>query len=326
MKLEKLTLVQAINLALKEEMAGDPNVVVMGEDVGKDGGVFRATAGLVEQFGKNRVIDTPLSETGIIGAAIGMAAYGLIPVAEIQFLGFIYPAMEQIISHASRLRSRTRGRYHCPMVIRTPYGGGIHAPEHHSESTEAFFVHIPGIKVVVPSTPSDARSLLKSAIRDPDPVLFLEPARIYRSIKEEIREDRFVPLGEARLARIGKDITLIAWGAMLHVTLKAAEAVQKEGIEAEVIDLRTLYPMDTDKIMTSIQKTGRGVIVHEAPLKGGVGGEIAALIQEKALLYLEAPILRVAGYNTAIPLPKLEQFYLPDTERIVEAIHQTVRF
>ena len=255
-----------------------------------------------------------------------MAAYGLIPVVEIQFLGFIYPAMEQIISHAARLRSRTKGRYHCPLVIRAPYGGGIHAPEHHSESAEALFVHIPGIKVVVPATPSDARSLLKSAIRDPDPVLFLEPARIYRSIKEELTEDRLAPLGEARMAKTGKDITLIAWGSMLHVTLKAAEAVQKEGIDAEVIDLRTLYPMDTDKIMASIQKTGRGMIVHEAPLKGGLGGEIAAVIQEKGLLYLEAPILRVTGYNTSIPLPKLEQAYLPTPERIIEAIHQTLRF
>ncbi len=324
--MEKSTLVQAVNLALREEMASNPNVVVMGEDVGKNGGVFRATAGLFEEFGEKRVIDTPLSETGIIGAAIGMAAYGLIPVVEIQFLGFIYPAMEQIISHAARLRTRTKSRYHCPMVIRAPYGGGIHAPEHHSESSEALFFHVPGIKVVVPSTPSDARALLKSAIRDPDPVLFLEPARIYRSIKEEIKGDGLVPLGEARIVKTGKDITLIAWGAMLQVALKAAEAVQKEGIEAEVIDLRTLYPMDTDKIIESIKKTGRGVIVHEAPLKGGLGGEIAAVIQEKAFLYLEAPVSRVAGFNTAIPLPKLEQFYLPSAEGIIEAIHRTLRF
>jgi pyruvate dehydrogenase E1 component beta subunit len=324
--MEKLTLVQAINLALSEEMARDPGMVVMGEDVGKDGGVFRATLGLLDRFGGERVIDTPLSETGIIGAAIGMAAYGLTPVAEIQFLGFIYSAMEQIISHAARLRTRTRGRYHCPMVIRTPYGGGIHAPEHHSESAEAYFYHTPGIKVVVPSTPSDARGLLKSAIRDPDPVLFLEPARIYRSIKEEMTSDDPVPLGEARIARSGKDITLIAWGAMVHTALKAAEAVKKEGIEAEVIDLRTLYPMDTGKILSSIEKTGRGIVVHEAPLKGGLGGEIAAIIQEKALLYLEAPVLRVAGFNTPIPLPRMEQVYLPSPEKIIASIYQTLRY
>ncbi|HXN06077.1 MAG TPA: alpha-ketoacid dehydrogenase subunit beta [Nitrospiria bacterium] len=323
--MEKLNLVSAVNLALREEMERDSSVVVMGEDVGKDGGVFRATEGLLEKFGEKRVIDTPLSETAIIGTAIGMAAYGLVPVVEIQFLGFIYSAMEQIISHAARLRTRTRGRYHCPMVIRTPYGGGIHAPEHHSESMEACFVHIPGIKVVVPSTPSDARNLLKAAIRDPDPVLFLEPARIYRAVREEIREEN-LSLFEARVARSGKDVTLISWGAMIHVTLKAAEALSREGVEAEVIDLRVLYPMDIDRVIRSVEKTGRAVVVHEAPLTGGLGGEIAALIQEKALLYLEAPVKRVAGFNTPIPLPKLEMTYLPGPDSVIEAVKEVLSF
>lgn len=325
--MSKLNLVQAINQALRHEMARNPDLVLLGEDIGRDGGVFRVTEGLIEQFGEKRVVDTPLSESAIVGAAIGMAAYGLTPVVEIQFMGFIYAAMEQLISHAARLRSRTRGRYTCPMVVRTPYGGGIHAPEHHSESAEAFFVHTPGLKVVVPSTPAEAKGLLLSAIRDPDPVLFLEPAKIYRAIKEEVPEGEYViPLGEARVVLEGKDVTLISWGAMLHPTLKAADQMAGKGVEAEVIDLRTLSPLDSATLLKSVEKTGRAVIVHEAPRTCGLGAEIAAQLCEGALLSLEAPVARVAGFDTPIPLPKMEKYYLPDVGQIVEAIEQVVAF
>jgi pyruvate dehydrogenase E1 component beta subunit len=326
----KLSLVQAVNLALAEEMAQNPNVVLLGEDIGKDGGVFRATEGLLDRFGGDRVVDTPLSESALVGVAIGMAAYGFIPVVEIQFMGFLYAAMEQLLSHAARLRSRSRGRYHCPIVVRTPYGGGIHAPEHHSESSEALFAHVPGLKVVVPSTPSEARGLLRSAIRDPDPVIFLEPAKIYRAVKEEVQnrdgDQGIVPLGRARLAREGKDITLIAWGAMLHPTFKAAARVAEIGVEAEVIDLRTLSPLDTETVVNSVKKTGRAVVVHEAPRTGGLGAEISARINEEALLELEAPIERVTGFDTPIPLPRLEDYYLPDTDRIVAAVQRVMEF
>jgi pyruvate dehydrogenase E1 component beta subunit len=326
----KLSLVQAVNLALAEEMERNPNVVLLGEDIGKDGGVFRATEGLLERFGGDRVVDTPLSESALVGVAIGMSAYGYVPVVEIQFMGFLYAAMEQLLSHAARLRSRSRGRYHCPIVVRTPYGGGIHAPEHHSESTEALFAHVPGLKVVVPSTPSEARGLLLSAIRDPDPVIFLEPAKIYRAVKEEFPngkgEDGGVPLGRARLAREGKDVTLIAWGAMLHPTLKAASRVADNGIDAEVVDLRSLSPLDNETIVISVKKTGRAVVVHEAPRTGGLGAEIAARINEEALLELEAPVERVTGFDTPIPLPRLEDYYLPDMDRIVAAIQKVMEF
>ncbi|TAJ98550.1 MAG: alpha-ketoacid dehydrogenase subunit beta [Candidatus Manganitrophaceae bacterium] len=325
--MSKLNLVQAINQALRHEMEKNPDVVLMGEDIGPDGGVFRVTEGLIDTFGARRVVDTPLSESGIVGVAIGMAAYGLRPVVEIQFMGFLYAAMEQLISHAARLRTRTRGRYTCPLVVRTPYGGGIHAPEHHSESTEAFFVHTPGLKVVVPSTPAEAKGLLLSAIRDPDPVIFLEPSKIYRAIKEEVPEGEYlIPLGEARVVAEGKDVTLIAWGAMLHPTLKAADQMAEKGIEAEVIDLRTLSPLDSATILRSVEKTGRAVIIHEAPRTCGLGAEIAARLCEEALLSLEAPITRVTGFDTPIPLPKTEKYYLPDVDQIVEAAEQVVGF
>jgi pyruvate dehydrogenase E1 component beta subunit len=308
-------------------MERNPNVVVLGEDVGRDGGVFRVTEGLLERFGEDRVIDTPLSESGIVGISIGMAAYGLVPVVEIQFMGFLYAAMEQLISHASRIRTRSRGRYHCPLVVRTPYGAGIHAPEHHSESTEAMLVHTPGLKVVVPSSPYEAKGLLISAIRDPDPVIFLEPARIYRAIKEEVPEEEYVlPLGMARRVREGEDLTLISWGAMLRPTVEAANLAAMEGISAEVIDLRTLSPMDSEAILASARKTGRVVVVHEAPRTGGLGGEIAALIAERALEYLKAPILRVTGFDTVVPLLRMEAYYLPNKERVIEAIHHVMEF
>jgi len=308
-------------------MEKDPRLVVMGEDVGQNGGVFRATKGLLQDFGENRVIDTPLSESAIVGAAIGMAAYGLIPVVEIQFMGFTYAAMEQLVSHAARIRTRTRGRYHCPMVVRTPYGAGIHAPEHHSESIEAFFVHTPGLKVVVPSTPYETKGLLISSIRDPDPVIFMEPARIYRAIKEEVPDEEYsIPLGQARVVVEGNDITLIAWGAMLQPTLQAAEIVQEEGIEPEVIDLRTLYPLDTEAIIKSVKKTKRAVVIHEAPRSCGLGAEVIAQINEEALLHLEAPVERVTGFDTVIPLPKMEHHYLPDAKRVVDAIEKVMGF
>ncbi len=325
--MSQISLIQAVNQALFEEMARNPDVVLLGEDIGVDGGVFRATDGLIQKFGEDRIIDTPLSESGIVGTAIGMAAYGLRPVAEIQFMGFLYGAMEQLVSHAARLRSRTRGRYTCPLVVRTPYGGGIHAPELHSESTEAFFVHTAGLKVVVPSTPAEAKGLLVSAIRDPDPVIFLEPSRIYRAIKEKVPEGECeIPLGEARLVAEGDDLTLITWGAMLHPTLDAASRISEKGIHADIIDLRTLSPLDSSTIIQSVEKTGRAVIVHEAARTCGLGGEIAAQICEKALLSLEAPVVRVTGYDIPVPLPKTEAWYYPDAEQILDAIETVVHF
>ncbi|MFQ5588225.1 MAG: alpha-ketoacid dehydrogenase subunit beta [Nitrospiria bacterium] len=325
--MNQLSLVQAVNQALHEEMARTPDMVLLGEDIGLDGGVFRATDGLIQKFGEDRVVDTPLSESAIVGTAIGMAAYGLKPVAEIQFMGFLYGAMEQLVSHAARLRSRTRGRYTCPLVVRTPYGGGIHAPELHSESTEAFFIHAPGLKVVVPSTPAEAKGLLIAAIRDPDPVIFLEPSKIYRAIKEEVPEgDHVLPLGEARVVAEGDDVTLVAWGAMLHPALEAAGLMAEKGVHAEVIDLRTLSPLDTEAVLASVEKTGRAVIVHEAPRTCGLGAEIAAQLCERALLSLEAPVLRVTGYDTPVPLPKTEQYYPPDCTQIIEAIERVVGF
>jgi len=317
-----LNMVQAINLALKEEMQRDDRVVILGEDVGKDGGVFRVTEGLLDIFGDERVIDTPLAESGIVGTAIGMALYGLRPVAEIQFMGFIYPAIDQIFSHASRIRSRSRGRFTCPIVIRTPYGAGIKAPELHSESTEAFFCHMPGVKVVVPSTPYNAKGLLVSAIRDTDPVIFLESTRLYRLIKEEVPEGEYtIPLGKARIVQEGKDLTLISWGSMLHRVLSSVE-----GFDAEVIDLMTLNPLDEEAILRSVKKTGRVVIVHEAPKTGGFGAELSATIAEEAMLYLKAPIIRVTGYDVVMPLSKLEDYYMPTVERIKRGIREVMKY
>lgn len=318
----KMNMVQAINLALKEEMDRDKNVVVLGEDVGRDGGVFRITEGLIERFGAERVVDTPLAESGIIGSAIGMAAYGLRPVAEIQFLGFIYPAVDQISNHASRIRSRSRGRYTCPLVIRTPYGIGIKSPEHHSESCEALFCHMPGIKVVVPSSPYYAKGLLISSIRDPDPVIFLESTRLYRLIKEEVPEGEYtVPLEKARIVQEGEKLTLISWGSMLHRSLQAVE-----GFDAEVIDLMTLNPLDEETVYQSVKKTGRVVIVNEAQKTGSFASELSASIAEEAMLYLKAPVMRVAGYDVVLPLPKLEDFYMPTVERIKKAIEEVMKY
>jgi len=324
--LTQLNLVGAVRLALKQEMERDPDVVVLGEDVGIDGGVFRATEGLIKEFGENRVIDTPLSESGIVGVAIGLALYGLKPVAEIQFEGFLYPALDQIISHVGRIRNRSRGRFHVPLVIRFPYGGGIRAPEHHSDSPEALLVHTPGIKVVMPSTPYDAKGLLASAIRDPDPVLFMEPKRIYRAIVEDVPEDDYtVPLGEAKIVSEGTDVTLVSWGAMVRYSNEAAETV-KDRISVEVVDLRTLSPMDTATITKSVAKTGRAVVVHEAPRTAGLGAEITAVINETAFLSLEAPVERVTGFDVPFPQHKLENYYLPNTERIVKAIEKVANF
>ncbi len=326
--MSRLTMVQAINLALRQEMAHDPDVVVLGEDVGVDGGVFRVTDGLLSQFGPDRVIDTPLAEAGIVGASIGMALYGLKPVCEIQFLGFIYQAFHQLKSHASRFRSRSRGRFSCPLVLRTPYGGGIRALEEHSESTEAFFIHTPGLKVIIPSTPRLARSLLVSAIRDPDPVLFLEPTRAYRSPREEVpEEEETFPIGAARMVQEGDALTLVTWGAMLHTCMRAVEQAQEEhGYRVEVIDLLTLSPADMDMVITSVQKTGRAVVVHEAPRTLGFGAEIIARINEAALLSLQAPVRRVTGYDVPYPWFAREPAYLPDEERVIQAIEETIRF
>lgn len=318
----KINMVQAINLALKEEMQRDNSVVILGEDVGKNGGVFRVTEGLIDLFGEERVIDTPLAESVIVGTAIGMAAYGLKPVAEIQFMGFIYPSIDQIFSHASRIRSRSRGRFTCPIVIRTPYGAGIKAPELHSESTESLFCHMPGLKVVIPSSPYYAKGLLISSIRDPDPVIFLESTRLYRLIKEDVPEEEYtVPLGRARIVQEGKDVTVISWGSMLHRSLQAVE-----GIDAEVIDLMTLNPFDEETIFKSIKKTGRVVIVHEAPKTCGFGAEISASIAEDMILYLRAPIIRVTGYDVVLPLPKLEDYYIPTVERIKKGIEEVMSY
>jgi pyruvate dehydrogenase E1 component beta subunit len=321
---QNLTLVQAVRDGLRGEMQRDEDVVVLGEDVGQNGGVFRATEGLHEEFGDERVIDTPLAESGIIGAAVGMAAYGMKPVPEIQFSGFMYPGFDQIVSHAARFRTRSRGRFTLPMVIRAPYGGGIRAPEHHSESKEAFYTHEAGLQVVVPSTPYDAKGLLAASIRDPDPVVFLEPKLIYRAFREEVPDDDYtVDLGEAAVRREGEDVSLFTWGAMTRPSLDAAEAVAEEGIDVEVVDLRTLSPMDVETIVESFKRTGRAVVVHEAPKTGGLAGEITATIQEEALYYQEAPIERVTGFDVPYPLYALEDYYMPEPARIEDAIRDT---
>ncbi|HZD23346.1 MAG TPA: pyruvate dehydrogenase (acetyl-transferring) E1 component subunit alpha [Acidimicrobiia bacterium] len=315
----EVNLAQALNSALDTALANDERVVLLGEDIGRTGGVFRITEGLRERYGPERVFDTPVAESGIVGAAFGMAVDGLRPVAEIQFLGFSYPACDQIINHVARIRNRTNHRFTAPMVIRIPYGGGIGAAEHHSESTEAIYAHIPGIKVVVPSTPGDARALLLATIDDPDPVIFLEPIRLYRAVKEDLTgADTDVEIGPIRIERSGHDITLISWGAMMKETRAAATALEAEGVSVEVIDVRTLSPLDRDGIVASVEKTGRAVVIHEAPLTGGLGGEIAATISERALYSLQTPVRRVTGWDTIFPLKRSEGHYLPSVERIIE--------
>ncbi|MBM3491464.1 MAG: alpha-ketoacid dehydrogenase subunit beta [Alphaproteobacteria bacterium] len=321
----ELTLVEAVRLALGRALADDPSVVLFGEDVGIDGGVFRATDGLVQRFGSGRVCDTPLSEAVIAGIAVGLAAAGMRPIAEIQFMGFIYPAIDQLVNHAGRLRTRTRGRLSCPMVLRAPFGGGIHAPEHHSESAGAMLAHIPGIRVVIPSSPARAYGLLLAAIRDPDPVVFLKPKRLYRALREEVSDDGVaLPLDRAFVLRPGTDLSFITWGAMVKETLAAAADLAREGIAAEVIDLATLRPLDEATVVESVRKTGRAVIVHEAALTGGLGGELAARLAERALTALLAPIRRVAGYDTVMPLPRLKEHYMPTVARIARAGRETV--
>jgi len=318
----KMTMVQALNLALRQEMEKDDRVILLGEDVGVDGGVFRVTDGLVMQFGEKRVLDTPLAESGIVGMAIGMAIYGLRPVCEIQFSGFAYHNFHQIENHAARMRQRSQGRFHVPMVLRTPYGAGVRALEHHSESREVFWAHIPGIKTVIPSGPRNARALLVSAIRDPDPVIFYESKALYRAFREEVPEaEEVLPLGKSQLVREGDAVTLIAYGAMLHPTLAAAEDLKSRfNMEAEVIDLLTLAPLDDELFTASVRKTGHAVVVHEAPMSYGPGGEIVARLVDKAFYFLEKPIVRVTGYDVTVPLFSREKAYLPDARRIVAAV------
>lgn len=320
-------MVQAITDGLRVMLNERSDTLLLGEDIGTNGGVFRATDGLQAEFGEDRVLDTPLSEAGFIGAAIGMAVNGFRPVAEVQFLGFIYPAYEQIMTHASRLRSRTLGHYTCPMVIRAPYGAGVRAPEIHSDSTEALFTHMPGIKVVCPSTPREAKGLLIAAIEDPDPVLFLEPMQCYRSTREEVPEGKYtVEIGKGRTVLEGDDVTVIAWGAMVKVAEEAAKKAGEKGISCEVLDMRTLSPLDKDLITESVQKTGRTVIVHEAHATGGVGNDVLAIINDFSFLFQKAPVERVTGFDTPVPYFGYEDYYLPDTGRVLEAIERAAAF
>jgi 2-oxoisovalerate dehydrogenase E1 component beta subunit len=321
----KVTMVEAITMAMAHELENDPSVVVLGEDVGINGGVFRATAGLQQRFGKDRVMDTPLAEALIAGISIGMAAQGMKPVAEIQFSGFIYPTVDQMINHAGRLRTRTRGRLHVPMVLRAPSGGGIHAPEHHSESNEAMFAHMPGIRTVMPSSPTRAYGLLLAAIREPDPVVFLEPTRLYRLNKQEVEDNgEALPLDTCFVLREGDDVTLVSWGAMIHETLQAAAKLAEEGIGCEVIDLATVSPIDFETILESVEKTGRLVIIHEAPKNCGVGAEVAATVAERGIYSLKAPIERVTGYDIPMPLFKLEHDYMPSVDRVIKGIRKVL--
>jgi len=325
--MSEISLVQAVNLALARAMQEDPRVLVLGEDVAADGGVFRATDGLLQRFGAERVLDTPLAEAAIAGVSIGLAVQGFRPVAEIQFTGFIYPTIDQLASHAARFRNRTRGRLTCPMVLRSPCGGGIRAIEHHSESPEAMFAHIPGLRVVIPSCPRHAYGLLLAAIRDPDPVVFLEPTRLYRAAREEVADDgTAAPLDRCFVLREGRDITLVAWGAMVTEALAAATDLDSQGVSAEVIDVATLKPLDAETILASVRKTGRCVVAHEAPLTGGFGGEITARIAEQALTSLLAPVVRIAGYDTVMPLPRLEQHYLPTARHIAAAATRAMAY
>lgn len=323
----EITLVEAVNLAMAYEMGVDPSVIVLGEDVGQDGGVFRATLGLLAKYGPSRVLDTPLAESMIAGLAVGMAARGLKPIAEIQFMGFIYPAMDQIVNHAARFRNRTRGRLTCPLVIRTPFGAGIHAPEHHSESTEAMFAHIPGLRVVVPSSPQRAYGLLLASIRDPDPVIFLEPSRLYRYAKQDVQNDgKALPLDKCFTLRVGEDVTLVTWGAMIKETMAVASTLQKNGISAEVIDVATVKPLDMESILASVEKTGRLVVIHEACYTAGVGAEILAQIAEKGMFSLKAPPERVAGFDTVVPYARMEKYYIPTEERIMQAVNRVMEY
>ena len=320
-----LNMVQAINQALQQEMQVDDSVIVLGEDVGVDGGVFRVTDGLLAEFGPARVIDTPIAESGIVGSSIGMAIAGLKPVAEIQFEGFSYPALDQLISHASRMRSRSRGRFHVPLVIRMPHGGRVNALEHHSESPETHFVHTPGLKCAIPSTPYDAKGLLLAAIRDPDPVIFLEPKKLYRLFRQEVPEGPYtIPLGKASVVHEGEDITIIAYGSLVHDALQAAESLS-EKYKVEVIDLRSLSPLDKDTILKSVIKTGRCIVVHEAPKTLGMASEIIAILNEHALYDLQAPVARLTGYDTIVPLPKLEKYYQPSQQKIMAKIHEVMQ-
>ena len=323
----EITLVEAVNQALAYELQADPTVLVYGQDVGVNGGVFRATDGLQKRFGRERVLDTPLAENMIGGIAVGMAAMGLRPVAEFQFMGFIYPGLDHILSHAARFRNRTRGRLSCPIVYRAPYGGGIHAPEHHSESTEAMFAHIPGLRVVVPSSPARAYGLLLAAIRDPDPVVFLEPKRVYRAVRQEVPDNgEALPLDRCFVVREGTDVTLIAWGASLKETLQAADKLAEEGIEAEVIDPATLKPLDIHAMIDSLEKTHRCVVVHEAARFGGLGAEIIAQINDYAFDLLAAPVQRVTGYDTVMPYYGLENRYMPGVEQILAAVRDLLDY
>jgi pyruvate dehydrogenase E1 component beta subunit len=318
-------MIDALTMAMAWELEHDSRVVVLGEDVGVNGGVFRATAGLQKRFGEDRVQDTPLAEGMIAGVSIGMAAQGMLPIAEIQFMGFIYPTVDQIINHAARLRNRTRGRLTCPMVLRAPFGGGIHAPEHHSESTEALFAHMPGIRVVIPSSPARAYGLLLAAIRDPDPVVFLEPKRIYRLHKQEVEDNgKALPLDVCFTLREGSDVTVVTWGAMTFETLKAVDQLAKNGISCEVIDLTTISPIDYETILESVEKTGRLVIVHEAARTCGVGAEIAAIVAEKGMYDLHGPIVRITGYDVVMPLFRREMDYMPSVSKITDAIKETL--
>lgn len=324
---KQMTLIQAVTDGLRTMLREREEVLVLGEDVGKNGGVFRATDGLQEEFGEERVIDTPLSEAGIIGTSIGMAMYGMKPVAEIQFLGFVYPAYEQIMTHATRMRYRSMGQFTVPLVIRAPYGAGVRAPEIHSDSVEALFTHMPGIKVVCPSNPYDAKGLLISAIEDPDPVLFLESLRLYRSVRGEVPEGKYtVEIGKGARLKEGEDMTIIAWGAMMPIAMKAAEQAEQEGITCDVIDLRTLYPIDKDIIAESVQKTGRCVIVHEAHGTGGLGNDVVSIINDTSFLYMKAPIERVTGADVHVPFWALEEHYVPTPARVKEAIDKVIHF
>ncbi len=323
----EITLVEAVNQALAYEMSQDKDVVVLGEDIGVNGGVFRATVDLIDKYGPERVIDTPLAESMIAGLTVGMAAQGLKPVAEFQFMGFIYPGFNQIVCHAARMRNRTRGRLSCPAVFRAPYGGGIHAPEHHSESTEALFAHIPGLRVVIPSTPARAYGLLLAAIREPDPVIFLEPKRIYRFVKQHVPDNgEALPLDRCFVLQEGNDVTLVTWGAMIKETLAAAKQLQAQGVSVEIIDVATVKPLDIETILASVEKTGRCVVVHEAAKTCAVGAEIAAQIAEKGLMDLHAPVQRVTGFDAVMPYFKLEKQYIPDEAKIIAAVQHTLEF
>lgn len=326
-KQAKMTMIQAINAALENVLAEDETTLLLGEDIGKNGGVFRATDGLYEQFGDERVVDTPLSESGIVGTALGLSVNGFKPIVEMQFMGFIYPAFDQIMTHVSRLRMKTMGHYEAPLVIRAPYGAGIRAPEVHSDSAEALFTHIPGLKVVCPSSPSDAKGLLIQSVMDPDPVLFLEPMHNYRSVREDVEPQSYtIEFGKGRIVEEGDDITLIAWGAMVQIAMQASGRAKEKGITCEVIDPRTLNPLDYDIIQSSVEKTGRVVIIHEAQGMSGFGNDIVTAINDTAFLYLKAPIGRVTGFDIPVPFFALENHYLPTTERVLQRIEQTVRF